>query len=75
MHVMLRQLPPTSETHGNKVRVELSVIDTGKVSRIWLLDWIPILPSTECPMTQGISQQFLKVKSALQDFSGIVLNS
>ena len=31
VHVMLRQLPPTSDTPAGKVRVELSVLDTGKV--------------------------------------------
>ena len=31
VHVMLRQLPPTSDTPPGKVRIELSVIDTGKV--------------------------------------------
>lgn len=31
VHVMLKQLPPTSDTPRGKVRIELSVIDTGKV--------------------------------------------
>lgn len=33
---MLRQLPPTSDTPPGKVKIELSVIDTGKVRSIGL---------------------------------------
>lgn len=30
MHVVLRQLPSTPDMHPNQIKVELSVVDTGK---------------------------------------------
>lgn len=33
MHVILRQLPTAPDAAPSKVRVELSVVDTGKVRR------------------------------------------
>lgn len=54
VHVMLRQLPPTSETHGNKVRVELSVIDTGKgISQQFLKNQLFHPFSQENPLQTG----------------------
>lgn len=37
MHVILRQLPHSDEDPPNKVKVELAVLDTGKV---WTLFWV-----------------------------------
>lgn len=36
VHVVLRQLPHSDEDPPNKVKVELAVLDTGKV---WMLVW------------------------------------
>lgn len=44
VHVMLRQLPSTSDTPRNKVRIELSVIDTGKVRST--CEWLTRTPLT-----------------------------
>jgi hypothetical protein len=55
VHVTLRQLPHTDNTPPNKVRVELSVVDTGKVCSCSQRDCFSI------DAQQGISQNFLKV--------------
>lgn len=31
MHVALRQLPPTDDIPPHEIKIELSVVDTGKV--------------------------------------------
>ena len=65
VHVMLRQLPSTSDTPPGKVRIELSVIDTGKVRTacgIPRRNSVVLTPDVPpFPLLQGISQHFLKV--------------
>ena len=56
VHVMLRRQPPAPEMSTNEVKLELSVIDTGKVGP-------RSVNGCELRLTlhQGISQSFLKV--------------
>ncbi|KAI0710119.1 hypothetical protein C8Q76DRAFT_625042 [Earliella scabrosa] len=54
VHVMLRQLPPTSDTPPGKVRIELSVIDTGKgISQHFLKNQLFHPFSQENPLQTG----------------------
>ncbi|KAI0661563.1 hypothetical protein C8Q70DRAFT_910657 [Cubamyces menziesii] len=54
VHVMLRQLPATSDTPPGKVRIELSVIDTGKgISQHFLKNQLFHPFSQENPLQTG----------------------
>ncbi|CDO74916.1 hypothetical protein BN946_scf184988.g23 [Trametes cinnabarina] len=54
VHVMLRQLPPTSDTPPGKVKIELSVIDTGKgISQHFLKNQLFHPFSQENPLQTG----------------------
>ncbi|KAI0768141.1 hypothetical protein BD413DRAFT_567029 [Trametes elegans] len=54
VHVMLRQLPPTADTPPGKVRIELSVIDTGKgISQHFLKNQLFHPFSQENPLQTG----------------------
>ncbi|KAH9856539.1 hypothetical protein C2E23DRAFT_865956 [Lenzites betulinus] len=54
VHVMLRQLPPSSDTPPGKIRIELSVIDTGKgISQHFLKNQLFHPFSQENPLQTG----------------------
>jgi hypothetical protein len=60
VHVIIRQLPSTPDVPPNKVKLELVVVDTGKVRRDYRLNW-----AISIERQQGISQDFLKVRTEL----------
>lgn len=60
VHVMLRQLPLGDNDPPNKVKIELSVNDSGKVCSIIA---ILVIFAKGYRIHQGISQNFLKVRA------------
>ncbi|KZT07710.1 uncharacterized protein LAESUDRAFT_724704 [Laetiporus sulphureus 93-53] len=70
VHVMLRQLPPTSETPSDKVRLELSVIDTGKgISQHFLKNQLFHPFSQENPLQTGTGLGLAIVNSIVRSRS------
>ncbi|TFY82873.1 hypothetical protein EWM64_g1139 [Hericium alpestre] len=67
VHVVLRQLPRTSDTPANKTKIELSVIDTGKgISQDFLKNQLFHPFSQENPMQTGTGLGLAIVNSIVQ---------
>lgn len=64
VHVMLRQQPPVPGQPESMVKIELSVIDTGKVCPSHC-----DFGSKALMLAQGISQNFLKVNIRISAFA------
>ncbi|OCH95405.1 hypothetical protein OBBRIDRAFT_720758 [Obba rivulosa] len=70
VHVMLRQLPPTSDTPRDKVKIELSVIDTGKgISQHFLKNQLFHPFSQENPLQTGTGLGLAIVNSIVRSSS------
>ena len=61
MHVIIRQLSRTPDVPPKKVKLELVVVDTGKVGLNYELKW----SNFDSKDDQGISQDFLKARAQL----------
>ncbi|PCH42325.1 histidine kinase, partial [Wolfiporia cocos MD-104 SS10] len=70
VHVMLRQLPPTSDTPKGKVKIEMSVIDTGKgISQNFLKNQLFHPFSQENPLQTGTGLGLAIVNSIVRSSS------